>query len=105
MKQQAAVAATRRNPAGAGKAKKKKKKKEPKLSRLAAPGDLSPQDWQRALCRQFGSAQSFGLERVILAGTELSLAFDEATCGFPALDCARAHLDAIVARALAPMPA
>jgi aspartate racemase len=42
---------------------------------------------------------------VILAGTELSLAFDEATCGFPALDCARAHLDAIVARALAPMPA
>jgi aspartate racemase len=45
-----------------------------------------------------------GADAVILAGTELSLAFDETTCGFPALDCARAHLDAIIARALADRP-
>lgn len=38
-----------------------------------------------------------GAERIILAGTELSLAFDELDCDFPALDCARAHIDAILA--------
>src|SRR5882724_3761286 len=41
-----------------------------------------------------------GVEAVVLAGTELSLAFQEADCGFPALDCARAHLDAMIARAM-----
>jgi aspartate racemase len=41
-----------------------------------------------------------GADVVILAGTELSLAFQEADCGFPALDCARAHLDAMIARAM-----
>jgi SNF2 family DNA or RNA helicase len=65
---QASVTSKHRTPAGPGKvknkAKNKAKKKEPKLSRLAAPGDLSPQDWQRALRRQFGSAQSFGLENL-----------------------------------------
>jgi len=39
-----------------------------------------------------------GADIVVLAGTELSLAFDEADCGFRALDCARAHIDAIVRR-------
>ncbi len=41
-----------------------------------------------------------GVEAVLLAGTELSLAFQETDCGFPALDCARAHLDAIISRAM-----
>ena len=41
-----------------------------------------------------------GVDAVLLAGTELSLAFQEGDCGFPALDCARAHLDAIVSRAM-----
>jgi aspartate racemase len=41
-----------------------------------------------------------GVEAVLLAGTELSLAFQEADCGFPALDCARAHLDAMISRAI-----
>jgi aspartate racemase len=45
-----------------------------------------------------------GADTVILAGTEFSLAFSEADCGFPALDCARTHLDAIVARAFRDMP-
>jgi ERCC4-related helicase len=36
--------------------------KEPKLSRTHAPADISPVDWQRALRRQFGREQSFGLE-------------------------------------------
>ena len=42
-----------------------------------------------------------GADVVILAGTELSLAFDEATAGFPALDSGRVHVNAIVETALA----
>ena len=42
-----------------------------------------------------------GADAVILAGTELSLAFSEATAGFPALDSGRVHIDAIVEAALA----
>jgi aspartate racemase len=41
-----------------------------------------------------------GADTVILAGTELSLAFTEANAGFPALDSGRVHIDAIVAHAL-----
>src|ERR1700704_241741 len=38
--------------------------KEPKVSRTHAPADLSPVDWQRALRRQFGREQAFGLENL-----------------------------------------
>ncbi|OHC67957.1 MAG: helicase SNF2 [Rhodocyclales bacterium RIFCSPLOWO2_02_FULL_63_24] len=38
--------------------------KAPKLSRSQAPEHLSPADWQRALRRQFGREQSFGLENL-----------------------------------------
>ena len=38
--------------------------KERKLSRTLGPADLSPQDWQRALRRQFGQEQAFALENV-----------------------------------------
>jgi len=41
--------------------------KEAKLSRTHAPEKLSPLDWQRALRRQFGREQAFGLENI---GTE-----------------------------------
>lgn len=51
--------AKRRNPNPAT-----KPAKEPKLSRAYAPADLSPVDWQRALRRQFGSQQAFGLENL-----------------------------------------
>lgn len=43
-----------------------------------------------------------GAEAILLAGTELSLAFNEETAGFPAIDCARVHVAAIVERAAAP---
>ncbi len=49
------------------KAKTAKPEREPKLSRTHAPPDLSPVDWQRALRRQFGRDQTFGLENI---GTE-----------------------------------
>ena len=41
-----------------------KTSREPKLSRTHAPNNLSPADWQRALRRQFGREQSFGLENL-----------------------------------------
>ncbi len=41
-----------------------KPKKELKLLRSHAPADLSPVDWQRALRRQFGREQAFGLENL-----------------------------------------
>jgi aspartate racemase len=37
-----------------------------------------------------------GIETVLLAGTDLALMFDETTAGFPCLDVARLHIDAIV---------
>ncbi len=41
-----------------------------------------------------------GVEAIVLAGTDLNLVFDETTAGFPAVDCAAAHIDAIVANML-----
>jgi aspartate racemase len=37
-------------------------------------------------------------EAIVLAGTDLNLILNEANAGFPAVDCAAAHIDAIVAR-------
>jgi aspartate racemase len=39
-----------------------------------------------------------GVEAILLAGTDLAVIFDEATAGFPCVDCARVHIDAIVER-------
>lgn len=39
-----------------------------------------------------------GVEAILLAGTDLALMFDETTAGFPAIDVARLHIDAIVER-------
>jgi aspartate racemase len=37
-----------------------------------------------------------GVEAILLAGTDLAVMFDEVTAGFPAIDVARLHIDAIV---------
>jgi aspartate racemase len=39
-----------------------------------------------------------GAQAVLLAGTDLSIALDEKNTGFPAIDCARVHIDAIAKR-------
>src|SRR5436190_15812270 len=41
-----------------------KPRKETKYSRTVAPTGLSPVEWQRALRRQFGREQAFGLENL-----------------------------------------
>jgi aspartate racemase len=47
-------------------------------------------------------ARRDGVEAILLAGTDLALMFDETTAGFPAIDVARLHIDAIVERLTAP---
>jgi aspartate racemase len=42
-----------------------------------------------------------GVEAILLAGTDLAVIFDEATAGFPCIDVARLHIDAIVKRLIA----
>ena len=39
-----------------------------------------------------------GVEMILIAGTDFAVMFDEGTAGFPALDMARLHIDAIVER-------
>ena len=39
-----------------------------------------------------------GVEAILLAGTDLAVMFDEASAGFPCIDVARLHIDAIVER-------
>ncbi|MBI1906606.1 MAG: DEAD/DEAH box helicase [Rhodocyclales bacterium] len=41
-----------------------KSPREPKLSRIHAPAEISPVEWQRVLRRQFGREQAFGLENI-----------------------------------------
>jgi len=42
-----------------------------------------------------------GVEAILLAGTDLAVIFDEETAGFPCIDCARVHIDAIVEQLVA----
>ncbi len=68
---------------------------------IVSAGRIAPADVERL--RQIARAmiERHHVEIVALAGTDLALAFDEASAGFPALDCARVHLQAVVAAMLA----
>jgi aspartate racemase len=46
-----------------------------------------------------------GAEAVLLAGTDLALAFNGFAAGFPVFDCAEAHVDAIFEEAVRADPA
>jgi aspartate racemase len=65
---------------------------------MAVPGRVTPA--QRAVFFAAGRAlQARGAEAIVLGGTDLFLAFDGEDCGFAMLDCARVHVEAILARA------
>jgi|CXWL01.1.fsa_nt_gi aspartate racemase len=66
---------------------------------IARTGSVAHADIEgiRAIGKDLANA---GADAVLLAGTELSLAFNETNAGFPVLDCGAAHIDAIVNRAL-----
>jgi aspartate racemase len=78
------------------------------------PGEMEfvGQAYQRILDTQAGNAADTaelrriaaelqrrdGVEAILLAGTDLTVIFDEASAGFPCIDLARLHIDAIVDR-------
>jgi aspartate racemase len=49
--------------------------------------------------------QAQGAEAIVLGGTDLFLAFAGEDCGFPTLDCADIHVDALYRRSVAGQPA
>jgi len=55
-------------------------------------------DQQRELLFSVGNdlCRKQGAEAVVLAGTDLFLAFEGRECGFPTIDCARVHIDALI---------
>jgi aspartate racemase len=63
---------------------------------LAQHGRTAPEnvDRLRQIARALESRDR--VESILLAGTDLNLVFTEQTAGFPALDCAQAHIDAIM---------
>jgi aspartate racemase len=52
----------------------------------------------RKIARTF--AKRDRAQSVLIAGTDLSMVFTESNAGFPMIDCARVHIDAIVRRML-----
>lgn len=61
-------------------------------------GSDAKMDELRRIARAFVSRD--GAQSVLIAGTDLSDVFTEANAGFPMIDCARVHIDAIVRRLL-----
>jgi aspartate racemase len=59
---------------------------------ISADDEAKLRDLAQTLCRRDH------VEAIVLAGTDLNLVFNEANAGFPAVDCAAAHIDAIVAQ-------
>jgi aspartate racemase len=59
---------------------------------ISADDEARLRDLAHTLCRRDR------VEAIVLAGTDLNLVFNEANAGFPAVDCAAAHIDAIVAQ-------
>jgi aspartate racemase len=65
---------------------------------MAVPGRVTPA--QRDVFFAAGRAlKARGAEAIVLGGTDLFLAFDGMDGGFATLDCARVHVEAILARA------
>lgn len=60
--------------------------------RITADDEAKLRELANTLCRRDR------VEAIVLAGTDLNLVFNEANAGFPAVDCAAAHIDAIVAQ-------
>lgn len=65
---------------------------------LAQKSTCSPEDVDRLRSMALEICSRDSVEAILLAGTDLNLIFDEEIAGFPAVDCAAAHVAAIVAR-------
>lgn len=65
---------------------------------LATHGRASAEDQARLRELALTLCKRDRVEAIVLAGTDLNLIFNEATAGFPMVDVAAAHIDAIVAQ-------
>lgn len=65
---------------------------------VAGRGTAAQTNELRELARTF--VKRDGAQAVLLAGTDLTMVMNESDAGFPALDCAQVHIDAIVRRLL-----
>ena len=65
---------------------------------VAGRGSDTQADELRKLAQTFIARD--GAQAVLIAGTDLSTVFTESTAGFPMIDCAGVHIDAIVRRLL-----
>ena len=63
---------------------------------LATQGTISADDEAKLRTLAHTLLRRDGVEAIVLAGTDLNLVFNEANAGFPAVDCAAAHIEAIV---------
>lgn len=61
-------------------------------------GSDTKADELREIAQEFVSRD--GAQSVLIAGTDLSNVFTDSNAGFPMIDCARVHIDAIVRRLL-----
>ena len=62
--------------------------------KLAKQGRCSADDEARSREVAHALCQRDSIEAIVLVGIDLSLIFDEACAGFPAVDCAAAHIAA-----------
>ena len=65
-------------------------------SQLARTGAAAPGARERLIELANTLAVRDGAEAIVLAGTDLSLIFDDSNTPFPHLDCASAHIQAIM---------
>jgi aspartate racemase len=65
---------------------------------LATKGQISAADEAKLRDLAHTLSRRDRVEAIVLAGTDLNVVFNEANAGFPAVDCAAAHIDAIVAQ-------
>ena len=65
---------------------------------VAGRGTAAHADELRQLAQTF--IERDGAQAVLLAGTDLTTIIGESDAGFPTIDCARVHIDAIVQRLL-----
>jgi aspartate racemase len=63
---------------------------------LATKGQISAAEVDQLRELAHALEQREGVEAIVLAGTDLNLVFTEANAGFAAVDCAAAHIAAIV---------
>ena len=65
-------------------------------SQLARSGSATPAQYDQLVAMATTLRERDAVEAIVLAGTDLAMLFNETNTPFPHLDCARAHIQAIM---------